>query len=68
MYKIYDLAIRTIYTSRDVLFYEHVFPFCNSCIQPTTHPVMSLPISEFQNDKDTPPHMEYSSSSSPIEY
>ena len=26
-YKIYDLAIRTIYTSKDVLFYEHVSLF-----------------------------------------
>ena len=29
-YKFYDLAVRTIYTCRDVLFYEHVFPFRGS--------------------------------------
>ena len=31
-YKIYYLASRTIYTFRDVLFYEHVFPFRDSSI------------------------------------
>ena len=67
MYKDYNLATRTIYTSKDVLFYKHVFPFRDSCIQPSTHPVMQLSISEFPNAEDTLPHVGYSSSSSPID-
>lgn len=66
-YKIYDLKSKTIYTSRDVLFYEQIFPYRNYHDHPSSQPVLPLPISEIHNDLHVPSSENHSPCNSRIE-
>ena len=45
-YHLYDLDDGKTFTSRDVIFHESVFPFCDQPAPEKTHPVIPLPIFE----------------------
>ncbi|GKC90760.1 cysteine-rich receptor-like protein kinase 8 [Tanacetum coccineum] len=46
-YKLYNLQTHSVFVSRDVVFYEHVFPFSASTMLPLMHP---LPFSNAGNN------------------
>ena len=73
-YRLYDLSTKQIFMSRDVIFYEHLFPFHTSqhlhTAQDTAslvlpHPItdMSAPISSVFSDLDNTPNSPLSTHS-----
>ncbi|KAL0409675.1 UNVERIFIED_CONTAM: Retrovirus-related Pol polyprotein from transposon RE1 [Sesamum radiatum] len=66
-YKLYDLDADNVLFSRDVQFYEHVFPFANSSSTPSHIPLPLVPLHSDTNPSltaDIEPSMHQSLSSS----
>ncbi|KAL0402248.1 UNVERIFIED_CONTAM: Retrovirus-related Pol polyprotein from transposon RE2 [Sesamum latifolium] len=54
-YKVYDIHTQTLFTSRDVVFHENIFPFQTN--PPERDPIpLPLPFPEFISDEDVPAH------------
>ncbi|KAL0445915.1 UNVERIFIED_CONTAM: Retrovirus-related Pol polyprotein from transposon RE1 [Sesamum latifolium] len=53
-YKLYDLQSHKVFTSRDVIFHEHIFPFAVS--HPSFTDSFVLPTIQFTNDHFQPLH------------
>lgn len=68
-YKLYDLDTHELFVSRDVTFFEHIFPFHNSPLSSPDQPIQPFYLasdSEFHIPLDSSAHSSVSHSSEPI--
>lgn len=74
-YRVYDIESKTIYTSRDVIFHENVFPFRDIQSFPLPKTVLPMPISDHlatpfdlpSAQPDDTPHLSSAATPIPID-